>query len=84
MNSLTHTHIHTHIQDKRVKLGDLGIAKVLNSTQEFAMTVIGTPYYLSPEICEGRTYNAQSDIWSLGTCVCSVCVVCACVCCVCV
>jgi serine/threonine protein kinase len=31
-----------------------------------ARTCIGTPYYLSPEICEGKPYNSRSDIWSLG------------------
>ncbi|KAI0242396.1 Serine/threonine-protein kinase Nek1 [Lamellibrachia satsuma] len=49
-----------------VKLGDFGIAKVLNSTVELARTCIGTPYYLSPEICENKPYNNKSDIWSLG------------------
>uniref|UniRef100_A0ABM0MCB1 non-specific serine/threonine protein kinase n=1 Tax=Saccoglossus kowalevskii TaxID=10224 RepID=A0ABM0MCB1_SACKO len=49
-----------------VKLGDFGIAKVLNSTVELARTCIGTPYYLSPEICENRPYNNKSDIWALG------------------
>jgi serine/threonine protein kinase len=49
-----------------IKLGDFGIAKVLNSTVELARTCIGTPYYLSPEICENRPYNNKSDIWSLG------------------
>lgn len=34
--------------------------------QEFAQTVIGTPYYLSPEICEGRQYAKKSDVWALG------------------
>ena len=33
-----------------VKLGDFGIAKVLTSTSQMVETVIGTPYYLSPEI----------------------------------
>lgn len=49
-----------------VKLGDFGIAKVLESTMQQARTAIGTPYYLSPEICQGKLYNFKSDIWSLG------------------
>nr|XP_014350212.1 PREDICTED: serine/threonine-protein kinase Nek1 [Latimeria chalumnae] len=49
-----------------VQLGDFGIARVLNSTVELARTCIGTPYYLSPEICENKPYNNKSDIWALG------------------
>ncbi|KAM9385320.1 serine/threonine-protein kinase Nek1 [Pholidichthys leucotaenia] len=49
-----------------VQLGDFGIARVLNSTVELARTYIGTPYYLSPEICEKKPYNNKSDIWALG------------------
>ena len=26
----------------------------------------GTPYYMSPELCEGRPYNEKSDVWALG------------------
>ncbi|GFU37972.1 hypothetical protein NPIL_364941 [Nephila pilipes] len=48
------------------KLGDFGIARILNNTSELAQTCIGTPYYLSPEICENKPYNNKSDIWSLG------------------
>ncbi|XP_032069217.1 serine/threonine-protein kinase Nek5 [Thamnophis elegans] len=48
------------------KLGDFGIARVLNNTMEFANTYVGTPYYLSPEICENKPYNNKTDIWSLG------------------
>jgi len=47
-------------------LGDFGIAKILSSTKGFARTVVGTPYYLSPEILESKNYSFQSDIWSLG------------------
>ncbi|MBN3308498.1 NEK1 kinase, partial [Amia calva] len=49
-----------------IQLGDFGIARVLNSTVELARTCIGTPYYLSPEICENKPYNNKSDIWALG------------------
>ncbi|KFR17162.1 Serine/threonine-protein kinase Nek5, partial [Opisthocomus hoazin] len=51
---------------KVAKLGDFGIARQLNSTMELAHTCVGTPYYLSPEICENRPYNNKTDIWSLG------------------
>lgn len=27
---------------------------------------MGTPYYLSPEIIEGKDYNFKTDIWSMG------------------
>lgn len=53
-------------QTKRCLLGDFGIAKILSSTKGFARTVVGTPYYLSPEILESQNYSFQSDIWSLG------------------
>lgn len=49
-----------------IKLGDFGIAKCLNFTLEKAKTVVGTPYYLSPEIVENKPYSFKSDIWSLG------------------
>uniref|UniRef100_A0A2K6TFU0 non-specific serine/threonine protein kinase n=1 Tax=Saimiri boliviensis boliviensis TaxID=39432 RepID=A0A2K6TFU0_SAIBB len=47
-------------KDGTVQLGDFGIARVLNSTVELARTCIGTPYYLSPEICENKPYNNKS------------------------
>ena len=48
-----------------VKVGDLGVAKKLIETN-FAKTFIGTPYYLSPEICKELPYNNKSDIWAVG------------------
>lgn len=49
-----------------VKLGDFGIAKLLDSSMAEAQTTIGTPYYLSPEICNNEGYGLKSDLWSLG------------------
>ena len=49
-----------------MKLGDFGIAKVLTDTQQHASTLVGTPFYLSPEICMGLAYDQKSDMWALG------------------
>lgn len=54
------------LKDNTAKLGDFGIAKMLDNTTQLSSTAIGTPYYLSPEICQGKPYNMKSDIWSLG------------------
>ncbi|CAD8181229.1 unnamed protein product [Paramecium octaurelia] len=49
-----------------VKLGDFGVSKVLESTFDQASTVAGTPYYMSPEVCENKPYTFKSDVWALG------------------
>jgi NIMA (never in mitosis gene a)-related kinase len=53
------------LSGERAKIGDLGVARTMN-TEQFARTVVGTPFYLSPELCEERPYNEKSDIWALG------------------
>lgn len=52
--------------DGNVKLGDFGIAKVLEHTTAKAMTVIGSPSYWAPELCDSLPYGTKADIWSLG------------------
>lgn len=39
---------------------------MLKKTMEKAKTMVGTPYYISPEIVEGRPYSLMTDIWSIG------------------
>lgn len=46
-------------------LGDFGIARDLRN-HDMAMTVIGTPLYMAPEILDGKPYSFASDIWALG------------------
>lgn len=55
-------------KEATIKVGDFGISKVMNTVakEQGAMTVVGTPYYISPEMCEGKPYNEKSDIWALG------------------
>ena len=43
-----------------VKIGDLGVARLLGASTEFASTMVGTPYYLSPELCENAPYNEKA------------------------
>merc|ERR1740138_2001133 len=50
----------------QIKLGDFGIARVLDATKDYAKTMVGTPYYLSPEIIQDKPYAFKSDIWSCG------------------
>nr|CAB3264289.1 serine/threonine-protein kinase Nek4 [Phallusia mammillata] len=54
---------------KMIKVGDLGIARVLEGASDMATTLIGTPYYMSPELFSNKPYNYKSDVWALGCCV---------------
>ena len=49
-----------------VKLGDLGLSRYLSSQTAQAKSMVGTPYYMSPECIRGQPYEWSSDIWSLG------------------
>ncbi|KAG7222721.1 hypothetical protein INR49_026330 [Caranx melampygus] len=51
---------------QNIKLGDFGLARILNHDTSFAKTFVGTPYYMSPEQINRMSYNEKSDIWSLG------------------
>jgi len=52
-------------KEEDIRIGDLGVARVLTDNN-FAHTMVGTPYYLSPEMCEEKPYNEKSDMWALG------------------
>jgi serine/threonine-protein kinase ULK2 len=54
-----------HHQSMRVKIADLGFARKLQAN-ELAVTQIGTPLNMAPEIVFGYEYCHKADVWSLG------------------
>lgn len=54
----------------RVKIIDFGVAKRTNAAPELFSTaqgtILGTPYYMSPEQAAGDPVDARTDIWAVG------------------
>ena len=51
--------------DRTLKLGDFGLARLLRQ-QEAITSRVGSPFYMSPEICLHQPYGSPSDLWSVG------------------
>ena len=47
-------------------VGDFGVA-IKCAPGATVKEMIGTPYYLAPEICDNEPYDQKADIWSMGT-----------------
>lgn len=54
--------------DQQVRIGDFGVSRYL-LPKMLALTVVGSPLYVSPEIIYDGCYDAKIDVWSLGCCV---------------
>lgn len=49
-----------------MKLGDLGLGRFLSAVTKVVASIVGTPYYMSPERMKEERYDFKSDIWSMG------------------
>jgi tetratricopeptide (TPR) repeat protein len=53
-------------RDRKAKIMDFGLAKVVEEVRNHTTLVSGTPYYMSPEQTLGRNVDHRTDIYSLG------------------
>ncbi|NXR19513.1 PAK3 kinase, partial [Cinclus mexicanus] len=52
--------------DGSVKLTDFGLCAQLTLDRSTRCTVLGSPYWVAPEILKRKDYDTQVDIWALG------------------
>lgn len=49
-----------------LKLADFGLSKALSPDTNHCQTFVGSPLYMSPELCSGEEYTFSTDIWAVG------------------
>ena len=54
-------------EDGLVKIADFGISQMLSASGQKLADAAGTPAFMSPELCEGKSFSGQlADIWAIG------------------
>ncbi|KAJ3394149.1 Serine/threonine-protein kinase 4 [Lobulomyces angularis] len=53
-------------EDAGVKIADFGVSEKLTQSVQVRNSIVGTPYWMGPEVITGSDYGTSADIWSLG------------------
>ena len=53
-------------RDRKAKIMDFGLARVIEEVRNHTTVISGTPYYMSPEQTLGKNVDHRTDIYSLG------------------
>jgi serine/threonine protein kinase len=54
------------LHDGSVKLTDFGFGAQLTQEQPQRKSVVGTTFWMAPEVVKGQMYDVKADIWSVG------------------
>ncbi|OHT13588.1 hypothetical protein TRFO_03353 [Tritrichomonas foetus] len=52
--------------DCEIKIADFGVSRQFDAGACQTMTIVGTPYWMAPEVISGTSYSFPADIWSVG------------------
>ena len=78
-NSIKEGVVHRDLKPANVLVSDGGVLKVSDFGEsrivsaDGAMTVVGTPFFMAPEVFRGDRYDLKVDVWSFGMCVAFMC-----------